>query len=48
VPAAAQLLLTASRAAVDCYLQAAGPPAANLLQQCLADEWDRQMDRRAD
>jgi len=43
--AAARLLLTAGRAAIDRYLLAAGPTAANPLQRRAAG-WDRQTDGR--
>jgi len=45
--AAAPLLLTAGRAAIDRYLLAAEPTAANPLQrQNASDEWDRRMHPR--
>jgi len=47
VYAAARLLLTAGRAAIDRYLLlAAGPAAANLQQRRAAAGWDRQTDAR--
>jgi len=46
--AAAPLLLTAGRAAVDRYLLAAGPTAANPQQRRATAGWDRQTDRRMD
>jgi len=42
---AGRLLLTAGRAAIDRYLLAAGPTAANPLQRRAAG-WDRQTDAR--
>jgi len=44
--AAAPLLLTAGRAAIDRYLLAAGPAAANPHQRHAAAGWDRHTDRR--
>jgi len=44
--AAARLLLTAGRAAIDRYLLAAGPTAANPQQRRAAAGWDRRTDRR--
>jgi len=46
--AAARLLLTAGRAAIDRYLRAAGPTAANLQQRRAAAGWDRRTDARTD
>jgi len=46
--AAAWLQLTAGRAAIDRYLLAAGPTAANPQLQRAAVRWDRQTDRRTD
>jgi len=46
--AAARLLLATGRAAIDRYLQVAGPTAANLLQRRAAVGWDRQTDRQRD
>jgi len=44
--AALRLLVTAGRAAIDRYLLATGPTAANLKQEHVAARWDRQSDRR--
>jgi len=46
--AAAQLLLTAGRAAIDRYLLPAGPAAANPPPRRAASVWDRQIDGRTD
>jgi len=46
--AAAWLRLTAGRAAIDRYLLAAGPTAANPQLQRAAVRWDRQTDRQTD
>jgi len=46
--AMARLLLTAGRAAIDRYLLAAGPTAANLQQWRTAAGWDRRADRWTD
>jgi len=46
--AAARLLLTAGRAAIDRYLPAAGPTAANPLQRRAAAGWDGHTDGRGD
>jgi len=46
--AAARLLLTAGCAAIDRYLLAAGPTAANPQRQRAAAGWDRQTGGRTD
>jgi len=46
--AAARLLLTTGRAAIDRYLLTAVPTAANPQQQRAAAGWDRRTDRRTD
>jgi len=46
--AAAPLLLTAGRAAIDRYLLPAGPTAANPQQRRAAVRWDRETDGRTD
>jgi len=40
------LLLPASRAAINRYLLAAGPTAANPQQQCMEAGWDGRTDRQ--
>jgi len=44
--AAARLLRTGGRAAIDRHLLTAGPTAANPQQQRAAARWDRRTDRR--